>query len=79
MSNVINYEEKMKDYTGFRPAALKLVRHLREYWNNRGYDPEINLIEETAKNGEKIFSIRSDIHTSGPVKMTPYIKPRVTY
>lgn len=70
MSNVINYNERAADYCGYRPAAIKLMAKIRKYWNDRGFDPQLDLIEEEDHLGKKLFSIRSDIPTSGPNRMT---------
>lgn len=76
MSNVTDINEKLKDYTSYRPAALKLIGNIRHYWNQRGFEPEITLIEEIV-DGTKVFSVRSDIPTTGPNRMSKYVKPRV--
>lgn len=70
--NVVSLEERMKDYAGFRPAAIKLMGKIRKYWNDRGYQPELELQEGIDHNGKPLFSIRSDIWTNGKVKMNKF-------
>lgn len=66
----------MKDYVSYRPAAVKLAQKIRAYWNSKGYEPEIVILESSDGHGQKIYSIRSDAHTTGPIKMSKFVKPR---
>ena len=74
MGNVLNMYTKETDYSGNRTAAINLIGKLRAYWNNEGYQPQFELTEEFDKDGKKLFSIRSDINSVMPFKMSKLSK-----
>lgn len=60
-----------------REGALKLKEWIERYWNNRGYDVKVDLIEASFHNGIRAarFDVRSDLVNGMPRhKPTPSVR-----